>query len=351
MEKQATIRDVAALAGVSTATVSRALHDADYPMNPQLRQRVRNAADQLGYVPNLAAQSLRRASSRDIGLVLPNVSNPFYLQTLSGISDALAQSDCNLILCNTMRNVEQERLCLRQLYERQVKGVILSSLEVNAKNIRQYTEKGIKFVLLDQQFADSPSPGIHFDSRAGARMAMDYLLSMGHRQIAFATTPLNRWTRNQMYLGYRDALASRNIPWDDKMLYEDRTEQTDDSADPELQIGQHIAAAFLQDGCPATAILCVNDMVAIGVMSYLQKMGVRVPEDVSVMGFDDIPLAPIVSPALTTVRYPASDTGRLAAIMLTDMLQNPESEMTVSMGLTPQLVLRESVRRRNADQI
>ncbi|NBI10104.1 LacI family transcriptional regulator, partial [Colidextribacter sp. OB.20] len=119
MGKQATIRDVAKLAGVSLATVSRVLNESDYPVREELRQKVRAAVEELDYVPNAVARSLRREAVKDIGLVIPNVSNPFYLQTMLGVNDVLSKNECSMILCNTLRDVEQERGCLRQLYERQ----------------------------------------------------------------------------------------------------------------------------------------------------------------------------------------------------------------------------------------
>ena len=189
MSKQATIRDVAKLAGVSLATVSRVLNDSDYPVREELRQKVKAAIEELNYIPNGAARALRRDTSKDIGLVIPNVSNPFYLQTMLGINDVLAKNDCSMILCNTLWDVEQERSCLRQLYERQTKGVILSSVDESGDVVAEYSRKGMRFVLLDQKLTGVESTGISFDSRAGARMAVEHLISMGHRRIAFATMP------------------------------------------------------------------------------------------------------------------------------------------------------------------
>lgn len=342
MARQTTIRDVAKLAGVSLSTASRALNNPDYPVDPHLRQKVRDAADKLEYVPNFMAQSLRREGSRDIGLVIPNVSNPFYLQTMLGINDVLAQRSYQMILCNTMRNAGQERAYLRQLYERQTRGIIISTVDASSEVVKDYARRGMKFVLLDQLPDGVESPGIHFDSRAGARMAAEYLISQGHRRIAFATMPMTRWTRVEMHKGYRDALLMASLAYDPALVFEFDRDATALNDDPELQAGHNIAARFLADGCPATAIMCNNDMVAIGVIQSLLRGGIRVPEQVSVMGFDDIPFASAFLPALTTIHCPAAETGRLAALMLLDILGN--NTMSVSMNLTPSLVIRESVR-------
>lgn len=343
MEKQATIRDVARLAGVSLATVSRVLSDGDYPVSAELKQRVRDAVAQLGYVPNTVARSLRQDVSRDIGLVIPNISNPFYLQTMLGINDALNKKDYSLILCNTMRNAQQERVYLRQLFERKVRGIILSSVDENADIVKEYGKKGMKFVLLDQKITGMESTGINFDSRAGARMATEYLISLGHSRIAFATMPMTRWTRTEMHMGYRDALVLAGLGYDSRLVYERMPEKLAAYADFELEAGKMIAESFLADGCPATAIVCINDMLAIGLIKTLKARGVRVPEDVSVFGFDDIPFASTFEPSLSTVHYPAIETGRLAAMMLMDTLESGSGEMPVSMQLAPSLVIRETV--------
>lgn len=346
MKKQTTIRDVAALAGVSLATVSRALNDPDYPMSTALRQKVREAAAELEYVPNMAARSLRRDMGRDIGIVIPNVSNPFYLQTLLGIDDVLSKNKYSMILCSSMRDPEQEKRYLKELYERQVKGIILSSVDDNAEAVREYIRKGMKFVLLDQHIAGIDCPGINFDSRAGARAAVEYLVSQGHEKIAFATMPLTRWTRTQMYKGYQDGLQAAGLTQDEKLFYVCSLQQRDTSGDLELAVGCNISEKFLKDGCPATAIMCINDMIAFGIIKTLVKGGVRVPEDVSVIGFDDVPFAETFLPALTTVRCPSVETGRLAALMLLDTISSGSSDMTLSMNLAPRLMVRDTVMKR-----
>lgn len=344
MEKQATIREVAKLAGVSVATASRALNNSDYPVNAKLRQKVKEAAEQLEYVPNIIARSLRGDTSKDIGLVIPNVSNPFYLQTMLGINDVLAQNSYHMILCNTMRDVEQEHRFLCQLYERQTKGVILSSVDDNAELIQKYSKLGMKFIMLDQMLDGVESPGINFDSRAGARMAVEYLIKQGHEKIAFATMSMTRWTRIEMYEGYREALLVTGLPLETDLIFECGIKVDDSNSDLEMQAGGQIAEDFLRKGCPATAILCINDMLAIGMIRTLLKNGKKVPDDVSVMGFDDIPFAGAFIPPLTTIHYPAVETGRLAALMLLDLLRS--QNMSISMNLAPQLVIRDTVAKR-----
>lgn len=345
MGKLSTIYDVAKLAGTSAATVSRVLSDNSYPVSPATRQKVRDAAARLGYVPNTLAKSLRRSANPDVGVVLPSISNPFYQQALVGISEVLSQNGCNIILCNTMRTVEKEHTYLRQLFERQVKGVILSSVDVSSDLIREYSRQGMRFVLLDQFFDDLDDPGLIFDTYAGAKLAVEHLIRQGHRRIAFGTTSMTVWTRNQMYRGYRDALLSAGIAYDPALVFECPVEDILHSTDQDLGAGRNIALAYLDSDRSATAMLCVNDMIAIGVIKTLHNRGVRIPEDLSLIGFDDIPIAASYLPSLTTVSYPAAKAGRLAAMLLNDPSKTGAQDAPLTMNLAPRLILRDTVKK------
>lgn len=342
MKKQATIRDVANLANVSLATVSRVLNDSSYPVSPELKQRVRDAAERLEYIPN-GSRGLSYGQQRDIGLILPNITNQFYMQTMLGVGDVLVKQGYHMVLCNTVRSAKQERAFVQQLYNRGIKGIILSSVDENSDIVEEYGRKGMKFVLLDQKMSKSECSGISFDSREGARMATQYLLDQRHRDIAFATLPMNRWTRTEMYKGYQSALRAAGISVSRKLLFERMPEEVPNYSNLELEAGCMIAKEFLRASCPATAIVCINDMLAIGVIRTLMQNGVKVPEDVSVVGFDDIPFSGIFMPALTTVHCSAVEMGRLAALMLLDSFENEMQEAPVSMRLAPTLVIRDSV--------
>ncbi len=344
MGKQKTIRDVAELAGVSVATASRVLNDTGYPVRTQLKQRVRDAAIQLNYSPNTVARSLRQDLYCDIGLIVPNITNPFYLQSIHGIEEVLRERRYQVILCNTMHNPQREADFIKQLYERQVKGVILSSVdEFNSEVAQMYAGKGMKFVLLDQRLNSPEFMSINYDSRAGARIATEYLIQQGHRRIAFATTPIVRWTRKEMFKGYQDALLSSGLALDPTLVFEFKPKQAESYEGDELNIGRSIAENFIDNGCPASAIVCVNDMVAIGCIQRLMNRGVNVPQDVSIIGFDDIPIAGAYLPALTTIRYPAQEIGRLATIMLMDAIQSEMGKTALTMNLSPELIIRDTV--------
>ncbi len=342
--KRLTIRDVADVAHVSIATVSRALNSSDYPMNAALRERVQAVAEELGYHPNLAAQLMRKDRSRDVGLIIPNISNPFYLQALNGINAVVSEKDYMFILCNTERSPLKEQEYLKQLYQRQSLGAIISSIDTSPDTINQYVEKGMKIVLLDQQISGAKCPVISFDSRGSGKLAVNYLIKLGHEKIVFATTPLSRWTRQEIYFGYQEALTSAGFSVDENYLYV--ADPSDDTYgnDVELNAGTIIAKKFLEDRCDASAIVCINDMVAFGVIQTLLQNGLRIPEDISVIGFDDIPFAGIYTPSLTTIRYPSEQAGRLAAMMLVDSISSNKGLDALEMHLAPQLVIRQTTR-------
>lgn len=345
-DKKKTITDIAKLAGTSVTTVSRVLNNLDYPVSNELKRKVREAAQAANYVPNPMARSLKSSNNTftDIGIVIPNISNQFYLQTTLGINNIAFDKGYNLLLCNTMRRVEKEREYLKMLYERQVRGVILSSIDTDSNIVCDYIEKGMKFVLLDQRIENSNCSCINFDSRKGAGMAVNYLISQGHQRIAFATTPLTRWTRKEVFVGYKDALKNANIEYTEDLLYVSSREFDNEDSNYEVNSGDLLAQQFIENPHDATSVLCINDMVAFGFIRTLFKNGIRVPEDISVIGFDDIPFADTFLPPLTTIRYPSNETGKLAAMMLFSNMSDDGDKLTLDMNLEPKLIIRDTVK-------
>jgi LacI family transcriptional regulator len=345
MNKRATIRDVAQKAGVSITTVSRVINNVDYPVSAELRGRIRQIAKNLNYTPNSAARSLRKSLSRDIGVIIPNITNLFYPQTVLGIEAAIHGSGYHLLLFNTLRSRQRENEYLQMLWDRQVKGVIISAVENNIDNVQKYISKGMHFVLLDQMIESPSVPSINFDSRKGARIAVNHLIEKGHRRIALATTPLTRWTRQETHKGYIEALKAARIGYDKRLLFVSSSETEAEDSNYEVEAGKAIAKNFLLSTTNATAILCVNDMLAFGVIKTLAADGVRVPEDISIVGFDDIPLAGVFQPSLTTVRCPSYETGKLAGMLLLESVDKGTEQMEITMRTEPQLIERETVKQ------
>jgi LacI family transcriptional regulator len=340
---QITIHDVAKKANTSATTVSRVLNNTGYPVREGLRQRVLSAREELGYEPNLVAKSLKNHDSRDIGVIIPTVSNPFYASVILGIEEEASKNDYNIFLCNTARDELKEANYIQSLYQKQVRGVIVSSMCNSKDTIVEYLNKGMDMILLDQAVEDMECSMITFDCRKGAGMLVDYLIKCGHRKIAFVSTPLTRWTRKEIFAGYKEALKGGGLPFDAKKVITINSEKDVEEEGFEFQAGRLSAQMFVEQGLDATAVLAVNDMTAFGFIQELNRLGKKVPRDVSVVGFDDISFASMFTPALTTIRYPSHEVGRLAAKLLFEKMVNPDS-FRLNISLDPKLIVRDSVR-------
>ena len=338
-EIPATMMDIAREAQVSAATVSRVMN-GNYPVKEGIKLRVLAAARQLGYTPR---QKSPASASLDIGVIIPNISNPFYPQTILGVENVALMHNSNLLVCSTLHDKGREQRYLRSLYEKNVRGIIISSADMEASHLSEYITKGMSFVLLDQKVENVDCPFINFDARKGARMAVKALFEMGHRQIALASTPITRWTRSEILAGYREEIEACALP-DAGLVFVPENEKDVVLSDYEFTMGLQLCRQFLQSGKKCTAVICVNDMVACGFMQGLQREGIKVPQDISVIGFDDIPLASLVYPALSTIRHQTYECGKLAATMLFNALQSKE-DLALTVNLEPTLVMRESVRR------
>jgi len=344
-ETRATIKDVAASAGVSVATVSRVLSNADYPVSTELRSRVEKAAKDLSFAYTMAPRQARGHESKEIALIIPNISNPFYMQTIQGISSVCYENGYQMLLCNTQQDAAREAQYLQDLYSRRINGVIISSIAESPSTLAAYTERGMTFIQLDQRYDEDTGFNINYDSRHGARMAVRHLIENGHKRIAFASTPLTRWTRKEIYKGYIEQLKKADIEPDESLVFIRGGEGLGELDNYEVPVGEALAAQLVSSGCGASAVLCVNDMVAFGMIHGLYKLGISVPDDISVMGFDDIPFSAAFVPSLTTIHCPAYETGRISAMMLIDRLQSSNAAATpLNMNMQPTLVERRSVR-------
>jgi DNA-binding LacI/PurR family transcriptional regulator len=339
-----TVHDVAKLAGTSATTVSRVLSNNGYPVSEDLRKRVLETAEKLNYTPNVLAKSLKSANSTEIGVIVPTISNPFYSSAILGIQQEIQNQGYNILLCNTFRHAEKERNYLQILYNKRVNGVIVSAVAEDGNNILEFSKKGMNFVLLDQKIEGANCNNILFDSREGARIATEYLINNGHEKIALITTPLTRWTRRQILRGYSDALAEESGDSCKPVVFEASAEQEDNQFGYENSVGVAMAKQFIDSNCDATAVLCVNDMVAFGFIQELHKNGINVPQDISVMGFDDIPFASMFSPALTTIKCFAFEMGCLAGRILLDKI-NGKDALDANLKFEPKLIIRESVKK------
>jgi DNA-binding LacI/PurR family transcriptional regulator len=328
--RRPTIYDVARLAGVSTATVSRALNDSA-PIAPPTRAAIDAAVAQLGYRPNPIARSLVTRSSQTIALLLPDITNPFYAELVAGAERVLAERDRAMLLCTTAFDPEQEARYLRILRENHVDGALVDGLVLGTERIASVVADGFPIVCLDRD-VDSPLvPLVQVDNRQGARLATEHLLGLGHTRIAHISGPRARLSDERLG-GYRDALAAAGIAHDPAL-------ETPGDFD---EAGGHAAMRrLLESGARFTAVFCANDLSAIGALNAILSSGRRVPGDLSIVGFDDIRLAPYTSPPLTTVHQPAAEIARHATTLLLDLIDGGSAPTHLHL-FAPTLVQRGS---------
>lgn len=335
----ATIIDIAKELGVSPSTVSRALREESVVNNETIR-RVKDMAHKLNYVPNKAASMLRRSQSRQIGVLIPDISNTVYGLLVKGIDDTLRPQGYHMCLCCTYRDPDEEASLLEMFLENRCAGIIVASREgasskQTLKQLKSFEAEGGPIVFSGYEPAGKVAADVvGVDVFAGARMMTEYLITQGHASIALLggadSSPLVVARRE----GYRRALQDSGIAAKSECII-------DGGYDHSTGVRGAAAVAELVSKGEATAVFCVNDMVAIGLVSGLLERGVRIPDDVSVAGFDDIPEAQWISVPLTTVRQKQYEIGCLCASRILNRISSktsPVGEITIK----PELVIRAS---------
>lgn len=340
--KKPTIYDIAEEAGCSTATVSRVLSNSNYPVKEETRKKILETARKLNYEPNIIGRMLKKNESMDIGVIIPTISNPFYPQIILGIEQEARKRGYNILLCNSFRDSITEQKYIETLYRKQVKGIIISSIGENRRYLERLRKQGIVIVAIDQEIEGFKCSKVIFDYAKGGELATDYLIKQGHTNIAFLASPLTRKSRKDVLKGYKLSLLNNNIPLnEDNIIISDKEEEYE-NAIYEFKNGRLLAQRFLKRNAGSTAIFAVNDMTAFGVIQELTVNGIKVPDDISVVGFDNIEISSMINPPLTTINQPAYETGKLACQMLFDRFERGE-ETDISIILEPSLIIRKSV--------
>jgi DNA-binding LacI/PurR family transcriptional regulator len=328
-----TIYDVARLAGVSTATVSRALNGTGQ-IAPATLATINAAVERLGYHPNTAARSLVTRSSQTIALLLPDIANQFYAALVSAIQERLLATGHTMLLCTTEGDPSREYQYLGLLRAKQVDGVLVDGLLLPPDQIAQFVRDGLPIVCLDRDVDSTSVPLVQVDNRRGARRATEHLLELGHRRIGHITGSPELRISDQRVEGYRDGLAWAGIELDPALLEEGRFSEE----------GGFAAMGALLDRSDLTAVFAANDLSAIGAMAAAAERGLRVPDDVSVVGFDDLRLSRYTTPPLTTVRQPAAEIAERATQLLLDLAAGVAVEQRLHV-LPPELIVRGSTAR------
>jgi LacI family transcriptional regulator len=326
-----TIVDVASEAGVSFGTVSRVINN-DVHVKPETRRRVLETMQRLNFVANRQARSLAGGKTNTIGLLVPDLGTGYIGEIVRGIDAELGNAGYDLMLFTTHRAASKEADYVTNLVQGMVDGLILVLPKKPSDYVGIMTSRRFPFVLIDHQGTGEDCPAIGTTNWQGAFNATNFLIKSGHKRIGFITGSLDLDSAVDRLEGYKAALRTNKIPLMQNLIYEGTFAQLD---------GYTGTSVFLDMKKPPTAIFASNDVMAISAMDAVRERGMRVSEDISIVGFDDIPQACLVRPSLTTVRQPLEQMGRIATQILLDILNNPDHKHN-RIELPTELIIRDS---------
>jgi LacI family transcriptional regulator len=335
IDDPATLRDVASAAGVHPATASRALNPGTRLLvSEETAQRVIEAAERLGYRPNSVARSLRTRRSNTIGVLIPDLNNPLFPPIIRGIEDRLAEHGYVALIGNTDADPGKERLVFDQMRARHVDGFVLATATLNSPILDEAVKAGLPLVLMNRTAQDYPFSSVSVDNEQGVRAAVAHLVSLGHTRIGHIAGPQDVSTGTARLRGYQEAMGSHGLaigPAD--IIY---------ASGYTVEEGLRCGRELLQETDDRTAVVAANDMLAIGCYAALDELGLRCPEDMSVIGFNDMPFVDRLHPPLSTVRFPHSQLGAEAARLLIERIESGEGNPVKILFLAPELIARGS---------
>jgi len=327
-----TITDVAREARVSASTVSHVINETRY-VSDEVKQRVHAAMEALNYQPNVIARSLRTRETLTVGVVVSDVTNPFFTSIVRAIEDEVLKQGYSIILCDTDEKPEREQAYLRLLMGRRVDGLIVAPSSGNADLLRSAIESGLPVVLLDRSIPGLTADVVLSDNESGAFDAVSYLIGMGHRRIGIIAGRLEVSTGADRMAGYVRAIRTHGIPADESLI---------EVAKFKRDIAYDKTMKMLNRAEPPTALFVCNNVMTAGTMAALKAAGKKVPEDISVIGFDDSEWAALMDPPLTVVAQPIVELGTRAAQMLMRRISRGRVKTPRAVVLKPELIVRDS---------
>lgn len=324
------IKDIARLAGVSHSTVSRALRNSPL-ISPETAQRIQAIASELGYRASAVARSLATRKTEAIGVVVTSIADPFHGEVVAGVEEVANQNGYSVILANSQADPEREIAVVRSFHERRVDGIVVASSRVGALYVPTLSEMKVPIVLLNNQHPSEFAYSVSIDNVDGAQQAAQHLIDLGHTEIAYIGDETGLESDVERLLGLSEAMSAAGLAMRPEFIV--RGDGKPDAA------GQRALQLMALSPRP-TAIFCYNDMSALGALSALARSGIRVADEVSITGFDDLFFAAMLQPALTTVRQPMRQLGQRAMSLLAGLLSGHEPEkMQLVKG---ELVVRQS---------
>ena len=318
--KTSTLQDVARRAGVSTATVSRTLNNPSL-VKPGTRERIERAVTELGYTPHFGGRALASNRTNTVGAVIPTMENAIFARGLQALQDRLSEANVTLLVATSHYDQDREQAQIRALLARGVDALVLIGEAREQSTYDLIKARGVPFVILWTYQPNGPASYIGFDNFAASRLITEHVLAKGHRKIAMIAGITAGNDRAAIRAqGVRATLAEKGIDLREPFFAE---------ADYDIRAGADVAEAMLARENRPTAIICGNDVLAVGAIGGIRSAGLRVPDDVSVVGFDDIDLALVVEPALTTIRVPHRRMGRAAAEYILANMAGEETDESI----------------------
>src|SRR5580693_10414120 len=329
----ATLHEVGIRAGVSAMTVSRVVNGRD-GVDGETQKRVEDAIQALDYVPNRIARGLLSHKTQTIGLIVPDVANPFFAPVVRGAESAARKAGYRILLCNSEGDLRLEREYIEDLVAHRVEGLLLAPASDRSRSsILSLLRGGFPLVLIDRALPDADCDLIVSDNAQGARRLIEHLIAIGHREIAHVSDAEDTSTGRERLRGYRDALGAASIPFQSELVVRTTVDR----------IGGYRAAQEIltRDPLP-TAIFAVNNMTAVGTLEALRERGLSVPRDMGLVCFDDVEHLAILSPILTVIDQPAETFGSLGAQLLLERVTGKASSRSRRIILQTDLIVRES---------
>ncbi len=331
-----TLEDIAKKAGVSVSTVSRILNKKSkkYRISPKTESLVLNLAKGLNYTPNQLARGLRLKRTHSIGLIVPDISNPFFAAVTRAVQRAAHEMGYSLVVCDTDEDESQEIAHIKVLRSKGVDGMVVMPVGQNGSHLQQLIKDGLPLVVLDRIFDDLPCDSVVTDNYKGAYEAVDYLVKNGHSRIALIQGLPNTYTNKGRLNGYRDALKANNIAPDPRLVV---------GRDFRQESGYVETKILLSLEPRPTAIFATSDLITLGSLEAINEEGLRIPQDLSVIAFDDIDHVNFFKTPVTTVSQPKEIIGEVAIKLLIERIKNRNKGESRRIMLSPKLVERNSV--------
>lgn len=330
-----TIKDIAELANVSIATVSKVINGKDSSISKKTREKIKRIIEEENYIPNSVARTLVTKQSYSLGMIVPDICNPFFSQLIRGVEEDANKKGYDLIITNTDDDDEKLLVQLELMKKKMVDGLILISSQ-NSSIGEILDDINIPTVLVDRVVEHRSLVGrVEIDNKKGGSLATSHLIEKGCKKIVFLAGDIQTFSSYQRYLGYKSALEDHGLKFDETLV---------EFGSFHSEFGYNAVLSLLGKKCSFDGIYASNDMIAVGAMQALKSCGYRIPEDIKVIGFDDIYLSALVTPTLTTIHQPVFEMGSTASRILIDYLSNKTKSETPVVCFDTRLIERESTR-------